>query len=254
MMTWNEHVEAHRAALEFMGLRPPPALLAFSFVAAPDVKSWRCKSPPPRPARFDGGVYHSRSIGRRPMPLSERMATQQDVRALRSLGVHMGPPGTYGECPPPGERCGHVSCRHHLGLSVNPESGAVTITHPVPDVSPDRAHLMAKLSPRDLEIKSMIDQGLSNADIGTALGMKESTVKKVKCRTRSKLNVDPELDILAMAETCSLRVADKGKHTLDEVAALMGGLDKTFIHRLEVAALAKLRARIQAEEDGTTEG
>jgi DNA-binding CsgD family transcriptional regulator len=252
MMTWNEHVEAHRAAMEFMGLRPPPSLLAFSFLEAPAPKLRRCKSPPPQAPRPTGHVYHFRSIGRRPMPNSERLEMLRNIRILRSQGVSLGPPATYGECPPPGTPCGHVSCRHHLGLNVDQDDGTITLTHPVPDTDPSRAHLMEKLSPRDKGIKVMIDLGDSNAEIATALGMRERTVMKIRKRMRAKLNVDPELDILAMRATCSLRVGDEGPHSLDAVVALMGGLHKVNVHRIEAAALAKMRGAMR--DDGRGDG
>lgn len=250
-MTWNDHVRFSRAAAEFMGLAPPQVSLGFEFLDAPPPKVQRCRRPPAPAAPYPAGhIYHSRSIGRRPMPNSERLEMLKNVRQLRAIGVALGPPRTYGECPPKGEPCGHVSCRFHLGVNVNEETGAVTLTHPVPDADPSRAHLIQLLSPRDRSIKARIDQGESDAEIAAAMGLRERSVSRIRKRTRAKLNAEPELDILGMKATCALRVADEGSHSLEEVAELMGGVDKALIHRVEAIALAKIRAAGMLSDEG----
>src|SRR5437868_6078771 len=46
-LTWNDHVLYQRAAMEFMGLRPPPAEFAFGFLDAPPPRRRRCRAPHP---------------------------------------------------------------------------------------------------------------------------------------------------------------------------------------------------------------
>ena len=75
-------------------------------------------------------------------------------------------------------------------------------------------------------------------------------VSRIRKRTRAKLNAEPELDILGMRATCALRVADEGSHSLEEVAELMGGVDKALIHRIEAIALAKIRAAGMLSDEG----
>lgn len=245
-MTWNEHVTFTRAAAEFMGIAPPQVALGFGFLEAPPPKMQRCRrpAPPPPPPAPAGHAYHSRSIGRRPMPTSERAEMLKGVGQLRSLGVLLGPPATYADCPPKGQPCGHISCRHHLGVNVDQQTGTIALTYPVPDTDPSRGHLLALLSPRNREIMSMIDHGDSNAEIAASLGMQKRAIKRIRYQSRVKLNADPELDIDAMKATCSLRVADEGAHSMEEVAELMGGVDRALIHQIETVALAKMRAAL----------
>jgi DNA-binding CsgD family transcriptional regulator len=180
------------------------------------------------------------------MPAGERVEMLKAERMLKSLGIYLGPPGVYGYCPPPGEPCGHVSCRHHLGIHVDDDTGALTIMHPVPDTDPSRRHLLDGLSPRDREIKIRGDRGESNADIGAAVGLPARAVKRIRYRMSAKFNVDPELDVTAMDETCSLRVADSGAQSQERVADLMG-IDQPTVSTLEASALRKMRRAMRQD-------
>ncbi|MES1205003.1 MAG: hypothetical protein ABUS79_03620 [Pseudomonadota bacterium] len=59
-----------------------------------------------------------------------------DIAALTRAGVYRKRPkvgnGVSGDCPK--GPCGYVSCRHHLKLDVNPETGAVKDNFPDLDV------------------------------------------------------------------------------------------------------------------------
>lgn len=48
-------------------------------------------------------------------------------------GAHAERPRTRGECPPDGEPCPWVSCRHHLYLDVDPRTGSIKLNFPAID-------------------------------------------------------------------------------------------------------------------------
>lgn len=54
------------------------------------------------------------------------------------------------------------------------------------------------------------------------------------------LKIYAHLDLVAMADTCSLDVADRGSHTLEQVGMLMN-LTRQRTRQIEASALAKLR-------------
>lgn len=46
------------------------------------------------------------------------------------VGQHAERPRTRAECPPPGEPCPWVSCKHHLYLDVNERTGSIKLNFP----------------------------------------------------------------------------------------------------------------------------
>lgn len=65
-----------------------------------------------------------------------------------------------------------------------------------------------------------------------------------RVRGRQRLRAEPA-EPAELAETCSLDVARSGGATLDEVATLMG-ISRERVRQIEVAALAKLRRKVDA--------
>lgn len=57
-----------------------------------------------------------------------------DEKVVRSLGLREERPQTRGDCAEGQRPCPWASCKHHLYLSVNPESGAITINFPDKEV------------------------------------------------------------------------------------------------------------------------
>ncbi len=72
-------------------------------------------SRPSFPRKLRGGV-RPMSMGRSPLTPGERAELHQIEAELSAEGIRLGPPPTFGECPP--GPCGHASCRHHLALEV----------------------------------------------------------------------------------------------------------------------------------------
>lgn len=182
------------------------------------------------------------SIGRRPMTAAETDELKALHAALSDGGVFDKRPRVYGQCPPAGERCGYVSCRHHLGVDVN-EFGEVQITKPI---LPPPDEVLERVGAKNAELYRLSEAGMRLPGIAAQLGMSEKAVEQRLARIRLKIEVSPELDINGMTETCSLRVADRGEHSTEEVAALIGGVSASLVLKIEGAAMAKFRRGMAA--------
>jgi hypothetical protein len=58
------------------------------------------------------------------------LEARADEKVVRTLGLRDERPVVRGECAGGQRPCPWASCKHHLYLSVNPESGAITINFP----------------------------------------------------------------------------------------------------------------------------
>jgi hypothetical protein len=129
-----------------------------------------------------------RSIGNDRLTRKERRELKEVTRRLSRSQVYSRRPKTLGDC----ERrvtgpCGWVSCRHHLFLEVDDETGAI------------------------------------------------------------KLNF-PGREIDEIGETCSLRAAQRGGHTLDATGALLN-LTLERARQVERSALYNIRRKLKAGDD-----
>ncbi len=134
-MTWNQHVDYRRAAMEFMGMRPPEASLGFSFLEAPAPRTQRCRRPPARTVE-----YPERSkVGGRPFslfmktPLSDaELAYKPESDRIHALYGHLRPVDAPVDCrigmPLAMRPCPWAACRFHLGITTN-KSGSIRIDH-----------------------------------------------------------------------------------------------------------------------------
>ena len=66
---------------------------------------------------------------------------------------------------------------------------------------------------------------------------------EVKPRTGAIMTAFPDLELEAHAETCSLDVADRGEHTLEQVAQLIGCV-RERARQIEEQALGAIRLEI----------
>lgn len=246
-LTWVDYAESRRAGFEWLGLRPPPIQLGLSLLPVPAPKVVHCRIPAPLRVNYPGrGTTRSKSIGVRRLTVFEQRTLASDVADLERAGIYDARPRVFGDCPPVDEPCGFVSCRHHLGLDIDEGSGAVKITHPVADTHPERAHLLRQLTPVEAELFRLFEhEGLSIAEASGRMDLPERRLAKVRDLTRRKLAASPELDILSMRETCSLRAAQKAGATgmtEEAIGDLMGGLCGPAVGRILKKAIAKFKA------------
>jgi len=110
---------------------------------------------------------------------TKRLSKEELALAEELKSVVYERPKFRAECASGLRPCPYVSCKHHLYLDVNPETGSI------------------------------------------------------------KLNF-PDLEVLKMAETCALDVADRGGITLEEVGEILN-LTRERIRQVEVKGLQKLR-------------
>lgn len=91
-----------------------------------EIRSRRTRArgaPPPR-VGIEGDKPESLGVGR--LTKAERVQLKQDEFILGELGIRIGPPRTFEECPP--GPCLHFSCRHNLYLEVEERSeGSATV-------------------------------------------------------------------------------------------------------------------------------
>jgi len=59
-----------------------------------------------------------------------KRALEADRAEYPDEGQHAERPRTRAECPPPGEPCPWVSCKHHLYLDVNDRTGSIKLNFP----------------------------------------------------------------------------------------------------------------------------
>lgn len=119
--------------------RPPVKHAKRKKIQSHDLLAW--VPTPPHPV----APYAPRKVrpGARPksmgaaLPLSdiERETLLRDEKHLRSLGVLQARPRVLGECIDEPGPCGWVSCRAHLYLEVNEDTGAIKLNFP--DKEPD---------------------------------------------------------------------------------------------------------------------
>lgn len=65
-----------------------------------------------------------------PRALSLRQLKAQQLPGRERLEIHAGRPKTRGDCVDAPRPCPWVSCRHHLFLEVNPETGSIRFNYP----------------------------------------------------------------------------------------------------------------------------
>ena len=151
------------------------------------------------------------------------------------------PPAPQLPEPPPEERLVRVS-------EIKDRHRARTIR------SPYRLTRDEKRVGEEIEIPSEIEKPLTRAECQQDTGR---PCPWVRCKAHLYLEVNPEtgsiklnfphLEVWEMAETCSLDVADRGSHTLEEVGALVN-LTRERVRQIEVRAGENREAKKIAED------
>lgn len=200
-MTWNQHVAHQRAAFEMMGLAPPPAALAFDFVEAPKPRKVRCRAPhpatrieaprarqplpieapapaaPPAPPRRPYSFFAGRALS-----AGERAFKAESDR-IQAETEHLRPREAPDDCRPGmplGLRpCPWVSCRNHLGVTVN-DAGSLKVDHGTLDfttLSDTCAIDVARRHP----------EGISQEAAGDKTGVTKDRVRQIERKLRARL-------------------------------------------------------------------
>lgn len=118
-------------------------------------------------------------------------------------------PRTRGECINGPRPCPWIGCRYHLGTEV----------HDGPRVGP-----------------------------GAEGGARYQYKGRIKPNPLATLDEDGDPDPLSLEHTCALDVADQGEHTLEEIAVILG-ISREWVRRIEDAAVPRLRMGLRDYED-----
>lgn len=89
------------------------------------------------------------------------------------VGQHDARPRTRGECPPAGEPCPWVSCKHHLYLDVDERTGAIKLNFP--NVEPDELAEPCALRVADRD-------GSTLEEVGAMLNLTRERVRQLEAR------------------------------------------------------------------------
>lgn len=157
-------------------------------------------TPPPRKER------RRRRVRPRPATLLRKI-----TRAELALGAAMYPPvkiprpTTRAECREEQRPCPWVSCRHHLYLDINPESGSIKINFP-------------DLEPWELRETCALDVaergGVTLEEVGEIMNLTRERIRQVEVRGLLKLKMgSPSPDELGADLDCERRAAVRDPKT-----------------------------------------
>jgi hypothetical protein len=90
-------------------------------------------APPSAPRSLRPGA-RPRSLGTAPLTVTERAELRDDLVQLRRRGVYRRRPRVLGDCEKRPGPCPWISCRHHLYLEVDEDTGAVKLNFPDKEV------------------------------------------------------------------------------------------------------------------------
>ena len=152
------------------------------------------------PAEAEAPPKTSRKVRRRPRrtrPRSRTIAmkrlTREELRigALLYPPVDMSRPETRTECKSEQRPCPWVSCKHHLYLDVNPETGSIKINFP--DLEPWEMNESCALDVADRG-------GITLEDVGEIMNLTRERIRQVEVRGLLKLKMAiPSAEDMGMA-------------------------------------------------------
>ena len=127
-------------------------------------------------------VRHQRRQRARSKTIAPKRLTKEELRlgALLPLFEDLERPKTRGECQGMERPCPYVSCKHHLYLDVNPETGSIKLNFP------------------DLEVWQMADTcsldvadrgGITLEEVGEILNLTRERIRQVEVRGLLKLKM-----------------------------------------------------------------
>ena len=131
--------------------------------------------------RRGGGGKHSKTISPTGLTREEMRRGIADI-CLDDQREDFDRPRTRGDCLKEERPCPWVSCKHHLYLDVNPETGSITQNFP-------------SIGPEEMKVSCVLDvadAGTVNLqEIGVLLNMTREGVRRIKVRVLAHLQGTP---------------------------------------------------------------
>ncbi len=194
-------------------VRPPRVVRLKVINAAPVRRKRSLENLIARPsvARKGRAGPRTRSLGSTPITRAEREELVEIEAALAADGVTLGPPRTFGLCPP--GPCARASCRHNLRLDVVPNR----LGHPG---DRRRTPLLVKLAHPDRDVDQMI--ATCSLRVATLAAIRRDPPPATHGKRRGEPGTQPVM-------------------SLDEIGEILG-VSIELVRQIEDSALAKLRA------------
>jgi hypothetical protein len=132
-------------------------------------------------------VRQKRRTRARSKTIAPKRLTKEELRFRELLPILEDPerPRARGECQGMERPCPYVSCKHHLYLDVNPETGSIKLNFPDLEVWE-----MAETCSLDVADKG----GITLEEVGEILNLTRERIRQVEVRGLLKLKMDGEID------------------------------------------------------------
>jgi hypothetical protein len=127
-------------------------------------------------------VRHKRRLRARSKTIAPKRLTKEELRlgALLPVVEDFDRPRTRGECKEGERPCPYVSCKHHLYLDVNPETGSIKLNFPDLEVWE-----MAETCSLDVADRG----GITLEEVGEILNLTRERIRQVEVRGLLKLKM-----------------------------------------------------------------
>jgi hypothetical protein len=127
-------------------------------------------------------VRHKRRLRARSKTIAPRRLTKEELRFRELLPIFEDPdrPSSRGECKEGERPCPYVSCKHHLYLDVNPETGSIKLNFPDLEVWE-----MAETCSLDVADRG----GITLEEVGEILNLTRERIRQVEVRGLLKLKM-----------------------------------------------------------------
>ena len=127
-------------------------------------------------------VRHKRRDRARSKTIAPKRLTKEELRlgALLPLFVDPDRPQSRGECSMGERPCPYVSCKHHLYLDINPETGSIKLNFPDLEVWE-----MAETCSLDVADRG----GITLEEVGEILNLTRERIRQVEVRGLLKLKM-----------------------------------------------------------------
>jgi len=127
-------------------------------------------------------VRHKRRLRARSKTIAPRRLTKEELRFRELLPILDDPdrPATRGACKEEMRPCPYVSCKHHLYLDVNPETGSIKLNFPDLEVWE-----MAETCSLDVADRG----GIRLEEVGEILNLTRERIRQVEVRGLLKLKM-----------------------------------------------------------------
>lgn len=124
------------------------------------------------------GVARAKTASMKRWSKREMLAGRE---AYPDVGQHADRPRTRGECPPEGEPCPWVSCKHHLYLDVNDRTGSIKLNFP--GIEPDEL-------PEPCALRVADRGGQILEEIAELMNLTRERVRQLETRAVAALHAD----------------------------------------------------------------